>query len=73
MKLYINGEEVGKCLTPPYQMEVDHLQEGKNIMVVEAANTPGRDQLNYPMPPFDFSHEPLEPSGMFGKVELYYK
>lgn len=73
IKISVNGEEVGMCLTPPYQMEMTHMKEGNNTLVIEVANTPGRDQLNYPMPPFDFLHEPLEPSGMYGKVEIYYR
>lgn len=73
MRVSVNGEEIGKCLTPPYQMDITHLKEGENILVIEVANTPGRDQLNYPMPPFDFSHEPLEPSGIFGKAEICYR
>jgi hypothetical protein len=48
------------------------LQAGRNVIEVEVATTPARDQLNYPQPPFDFSYEALEPTGMFGKVTLYY-
>jgi hypothetical protein len=29
--------------------------------------------MNYPQPPFDFYHEALEPTGMFGKTEIYYR
>lgn len=73
LKLTVNGSEVGIRLTPPYQMEIQkYLRAGKNKLLIEVANTPGRDQLNYPMPPFDFSHEALEPSGMFGDILLYY-
>lgn len=74
MQVIVNGGEAGKCLTPPYQTDIQkYLKAGKNTIVVEVANTPGRDQLHYPMPPFDFSHAALEPSGMFGKVILYWK
>ncbi len=73
LKLTVNDTEAGICLTPPYQMEIqNYLKAGKNKLVIEVANTPGRDQMNYPMPPFDFSHEALEPSGMFGDILLYY-
>ena len=29
--------------------------------------------MNYPQPPFDFFHEALEPTGMFGKTEILYR
>jgi hypothetical protein len=74
MRVYVNDVLAGNCLTPPYQIELtDHLSEGENRIVIEVANTPGRDQWNYPMPPFDFKHDPMEPSGMFGKVTLHIK
>jgi len=73
MRVSINGKVIGTRLTPPYQLDIScGLKEGENEILVEVANAPARDQLNFPMPPFDFSHEPLEPSGMSGKIELYY-
>jgi hypothetical protein len=73
MSVRVNGKEVGSVLTPPYQTGLgDSLQAGRNVIEVEVATTPARDQLNYPQPPFDFTHEALEPTGMFGKVTLYY-
>ncbi len=74
LHLTVNDEEAGSCLTPPYALELSHfLQKGENRIVAEVATTPARDQLNYPQPPFDFYHEALEPTGMFGKVELEYR
>ena len=74
MKITVNGKETGVCLTPPYQMEITPaLAAGRNEIVVEIANTPGRDQSNYPAPPFDFQHECTEKSGMFGKVGIYFR
>lgn len=74
MRLYVNGELAGSRLTPPYQIDVSkYLKKGENQIVIEVANTPARDQLNYPEPPFDFKHDALEPSGMFGKITLYMK
>lgn len=70
MRVRVNGKDMGTCLTPPYQLAVDCLQTGNNRICIEIASTPARDQMNYPMPPFDFSHEALEPSGMFGKILL---
>lgn len=72
MRVSVNGEHAGYRLTPPYQLEIGRcLKPGKNEIVIEVATTPARDQLNYPMPPFDFSHEPLEPTGMFGDISLF--
>lgn len=71
MRLSVNGKDAGCCLTPPWQIEVSGLvQTGVNTLRVEVATTPARDQQNYPSPPFDFSIEPVEPTGMFGIVEL---
>ena len=73
MRVSVNGKLVGSKLTPPYAMDLGNaLHAGENTILVEIATTPARDQLNYPMPPFDFSHEGLEPTGMFGVVELLY-
>ena len=71
MRLTVNDRDAGVCLTRPWRMEVTGLlKEGTNRITVEIANTPGRDQLNYPAPPFDFFHEALEPGGMAGKIAL---
>lgn len=74
MKVIVNGKEAGVRLFPPYQVEIGkYLKAGKNQITVEAATTPAREMLEIPQPPFDFSHEPLEPAGMFGKIELLKK
>ena len=44
-----------------------------NVQRMLKPSTPARDQLNIPQPPFDFSHEALEPTGMFGSVALQYR
>ena len=74
LRLTVNGEEAGFRLTPPYAVELTrYLKNGENCIIAEIATTPARDQMNYPQPPFDFYHEALEPTGMFGKVELQYR
>lgn len=74
MRVFINGKEAGFRLFPPYQTAVgDYLREGENTIVIETATTPAREQLKYPRPPFDFSHTPLEPSGMSGEVKLFVR
>lgn len=72
MKVIVNGSEAGVRIFPPYQVGIEGaLKAGDNQIVVEAASTPAREMLEIPQPPFDFSHEALEPTGMFGKIELY--
>lgn len=74
MKVTVNGSEAGVRIFPPYQVRLGNaLKEGENQIVVEVAATPAREMLEIPQPPFDFSHEALEPTGMFGKVGLYLK
>lgn len=74
MRIFINGKEAGFRLFPPYQVSIgDYLKEGENQIVVEAVTTPAREQVGYPRPPFDFSHTALEPSGMSGKISLFYQ
>ena len=74
MQVQVNGEDAGGCIRPPYQAELTgKLKKGTNVIVVEVANTPARDQAHYPAPPFDFQHDTLEPSGMYGTISLYLK
>lgn len=69
--IWINGEKAGMEIAPPYEFEISrYVKEGKNQIRVEVATTLDRDQLNYPAKPFDFYHEVMEPTGMFGKVTL---
>ena len=72
-RLTVNGQDAGMCLIPPYQFDLSGLlREGENTLCIEVATTPHRDQMNYPQAPFDFNHEAMEPTGMFGDVGLYY-
>ena len=72
MKVIVNENEVGKCIRPPYQMNItNYLKTGINKIVIEVATTPAREQLNGMRPPFDFSHETLEPTGMYGNVKIF--
>ncbi len=71
MKVTVNGSEAGVRIFPPYQVEIGSaLKAGENKIVVEVVGTPAREMLEIPQPPFDFTHEALEPMGMFGKIEL---
>ena len=74
MSVRVNGSEAGMVLAPPYQVPIGQLlQAGDNSIEIEVATTPARDAASYPQPPFDFFHEALEPTGMFGKVGIYIK
>ncbi len=71
MKITVNGQEAGVRLTPPYQTELTgFLKTGENEICVEVATTPAREQQELPQPPFDFTYEPTEATGMFGKITL---
>ncbi len=73
-KMEVNDVSAGVCLTPPYQFDLTGLLGGgENKIVVEVATTPARDQVNYPMAPFDFTYETVEATGMFGDVVLMYE
>lgn len=73
-RVTVNGQNAGVSLIPPYYVSCsDLLKRGENTIVVEVATTAARDQMNYPMPPFDFTHEAMEPTGMYGEIALYTK
>ena len=74
MKVTVNGQEAGVRLFPPYQIKIGkYVKTGENSIVIEVTTTPAREMLEIPQPPFDFSHEALEPTGMFGNVKLYIR
>lgn len=74
MKVTVNGQDAGVRLFPPYQVKIGkYVKTGENSIVIEVATTLAREMLEIPQPPFDFSHEALEPTGMFGNVELYIR
>lgn len=72
MRVYVNEKEAGFVLAPPYQLDIsDYVKEGANKLVIEVLTTPARDQLVCDVPPFDFSYEAMEATGMVGPVELH--
>ena len=74
MRVFVNGEEAGTVLTPPYQLPIGQfLAAGDNTIEIEVATTPARDAASYPQPPFDFFHEALEPTGLCGGVGVYVR
>jgi len=71
VELWINDEYAGMKICPPYLFEVtSYLREGTNTIRVEVATTLDRDRLNQPEPPFIIWHDPIDPTGMFGKITL---
>jgi len=74
MKVTVNGREAGVRMTAPYQVSVaEWLRAGDNVFEIEVTTTPAREQVNYPQPPFDFTYEPVDATGMFGMVKLFIK
>ncbi|MEH7094123.1 glycosyl hydrolase [Neobacillus vireti] len=73
VELSINDEFVGMKVCPPYIYDVaDHLRKGTNTIRVEVATTLDRDRFNHPEPPFIVWHDPIDPTGMFGKITLSF-
>lgn len=74
MRVLVNGAEAGTVLAPPYQVSIGQfLQAEDNTIEIEVATTPARDAASCPQPPFDFFHEALEPTGMFGEIGVHIK
>ncbi|MED4229170.1 glycosyl hydrolase [Neobacillus cucumis] len=72
VELWINDEYVGMKVCPPYIYEVaSYLRNGTNTIRVEVATTLDRDRFNQPEPPFIVWHDPIDPTGMFGKITLF--
>jgi hypothetical protein len=71
VEIWINDEYVGMKVCPPYVFEVaNYLKKGTNTIRVEIATTLDRDRFNHPEPPFIVWHDPIDPTGMFGKITL---
>lgn len=69
-EVYVNGVSAGKKLTPSYVWDISSLcHEGDNTIAVEVANTPARDARKA-FSPFGPEREVMEPSGMFGTIQL---
>ena len=69
--LYVDDKLVATRLTPPYRFDLSGaLHEGTNKLRVEVAAPPARDALNYDMGPFGPRRSVIEPTGMFGKIQL---
>ncbi|MCD7867018.1 MAG: glycoside hydrolase family 2 [Clostridiales bacterium] len=70
VKLWLDGEDRGSCICPPYACELGDLPAGVHTLRIEIATTLDREQQTLPKPPFQYIYEPIEPTGLFGKVCL---
>lgn len=70
MELWLDGVNYGKCICPPYEIELGRLTKGKHTLRIEAATTLDREQQTFPKPPFQYIFEPMEPTGIFGRIAL---
>lgn len=82
-RVRLNGKEVGCLWTTPFRVNVtDALTLGENILEVEVANNwqnrmigdaqlPEEDRLTWTNKQWWFGDESLQPSGLFGPVELF--
>lgn len=67
-QVWINGEEAGIRICPPYRLEVGgYLREGANAIAVEVTNTLVKQETD----PFSRFAQ-LEPGGLLGPVRLVY-
>jgi hypothetical protein len=71
MELWINDEYVGMKICPPYIYNVaKYLKKGNNKIRVEIATTLDRDRFTRPEPPFILWHDSIDPTGMYGNINL---
>ncbi|RTE08382.1 glycosylhydrolase-like jelly roll fold domain-containing protein [Paenibacillus whitsoniae] len=65
-QVWINGEEAGVCICPPYSLVVDGLiQKGQNKIIIEVTNTMVKE-----IPDFLSAFAQQEPSGLIGPVRV---
>lgn len=70
MEVWLDGENLGKCICLPYRFELGSVKAGKHTLRIEIATTLDREQQTFPKPPFQYIFEPMEPTGMFGHIAL---
>ncbi len=70
MTVVVNGKELGKKITPPYEVEVtEGLKAGENTLEIRVSTTALRDANTKPGI-FGKERTIIEPTGMFGDVQL---
>lgn len=69
-ELFVNGKSAGKKINAPFNWDITELvKDGVNSLVIETANSPVREARKA-FSPFGPEREMMEPSGMFGKIQL---
>ena len=70
MTVTVNGRELPSVIAPPYELDITSgLKEGKNTVTICVASTPLRNANTKPGL-FGKERTVLEPTGMFGNVEI---
>ena len=70
MAMTVNGKSFAPVIVPPYAQDVtEALREGENEITVHVSSTALRNANTKPGP-FGKERTSLEPTGMFGRVEL---
>jgi len=64
-EVWVNGEQAGVRLCPPYHIQIGGLKKGSNKLVIEVTNTLVKDQRD-----FLSSFAQQEPSGLIGPVKV---
>ncbi|GAA4834653.1 hypothetical protein GCM10023310_10170 [Paenibacillus vulneris] len=64
-EVWVNGEQAGVRICPPYHIQIGSLKKGSNKLVIEVTNTLVKDQRD-----FLSSFAQQEPSGLIGPVKV---
>ncbi|MBE1440837.1 glycosylhydrolase-like jelly roll fold domain-containing protein [Paenibacillus sp. OAS669] len=64
-EVWVNGEQAGVRICPPYHIQIGGLKKGSNKLVIEVTNTLVKDQRD-----FLSSFAQQEPSGLIGPVKV---
>lgn len=70
-RIYVDGKLGGVQLIPPYEIKLEgDWKPGIHKLTIEISTNMAREQMLYPEPPFRLVYDALEPTGMFGKIQL---
>ena len=76
VEVFVNGENAGMRICPPYQFELNGLlKNGENTLKIEVATTMFRKTFGMNKEPAPFGPKPIfmEPLGIIGDVKVYKK
>lgn len=66
-EVFINGNNYGKKICPPYELTIEHLPKGLNRIDIEVTNT-----LDKQVPDYFSLGEAIQPSGLMAMPVIYY-